>query len=228
MYRPISRDLKICAINLYEKELLPLEDILDCVGFSESTFYRVLALWRTTGDVVRHTYGLRGRPRLLVFDDVEYILRLVRHRPDWFLDEIADLLQENRFISAHFSTICRELQRYGYTSKKLKRIARERSEFKRACFVEEIADYDQEQLGFIDETSKDHRTAGRRKGRAKKGRRAQRRQRFVRGARLTATGFLTTDGMVTSTVIEGSMTRETFCEFLEESVVCFPPSYTLH
>jgi transposase len=220
-YRKISRDLKIAAMNLYEQQLILLDDILDCVGFSERTFYRILRLWRETGDVVKHgdMHGLCGRPRLLAFDDVQYLLRLVRHRPDWFIDELANLLQENRFISVHFTTIARELGRAGYSIKKLKRIAAERSDEKRAAYVYHIAQYTDEQLGFIDETSKDEKTPGRRRGRAKRGRRAQRRQVFIRGCRLSGTGLLTVDGMVTSTVVEGSMTTASFCEFLEENVV---------
>ena len=224
-FRKISRDLKLAAMNLYERQLVSLDDILDCVGFSERTFYRVLNLWRETGDVIKHLDGLRGRPRLLVFNDLQYLLHLVRHRPDWFLDELADLLHENRFISVHFSTNLRELARAGYSIKKLKRIAAERNEDKRAEFVYRIAEYTQEQLGFIDETSKDEKTPGRRRGRAKKGRRAKRRQVFVRGHRLSGTGLLTIDGMVTSTVVQGSMTTESFCEFLEENVVRTVPIF---
>jgi hypothetical protein len=37
-YRKISRDLKLAAMNLYDRELVSLDDILDCVGFSERTF----------------------------------------------------------------------------------------------------------------------------------------------------------------------------------------------
>lgn len=86
-----------------------------------------------------------------------------------------------------------------------------------------MAEYTQDQLGFLDETSKDEKTPGRRRGRAKKGRRAKRRQVFVHGHRLSGTGLLTIDGMVTSTVVEGSMTTESFCEFLEENVVRTAP-----
>jgi transposase len=218
-YRKISRDLKLAAINLYERELIPLHDILDCVRFSRRTFFRILAQWRLTGDVAKHTYGLRGRPRLLVFDDLQYLLRLVRHRPDWFLDELVDLLRENRFVSVHFTTILRELDRAGYSMKKLKQIAAERSEAKRSAFVYHMGQYTPDQLGFLDKTSKDEKTPGGRRGRAKKGRRAQRRQVFVRGHRLSGTGLLTTDGMVASTVVEGSMSTESLHEFLEEDVV---------
>ena len=219
-YHTISRDLKLAAINLYERDLIPLDDILDCVGFSERTFYRILNLWRATGDVVKHSYGLCGQPCRLVFEDVQYLLWLVRHRPDWFLDELANLLTENHFIAVHFTTIHRELARYGYTTKKLRRIAAERSEEKRADFVYRMGVYDAEQLGFIDETSKDEKTPGRRRGQAKKGHRAQHQQVFVRGRRLSGTGLLTIDGMVMSIVVQGSMTTEPFCEFPEENVVC--------
>jgi hypothetical protein len=58
-------------MNLYERDLISLDDILDCVSFSERTFYRVLRLRRETGDVIKDSHGLRGRPRLLVFDDLQ-------------------------------------------------------------------------------------------------------------------------------------------------------------
>ena len=50
---------------------------------------------------------------------IKYLLRLVRHRLDWFQDELADHLLENRFISVHYSTICHELKSAGYSLKKL-------------------------------------------------------------------------------------------------------------
>jgi len=111
--------MAFCSIRLYERELLSLEDILDCVGFSERTFYRILRLYNDTGNVVQHRLGVSlGRPRLLYFDDVDYLLRLVRQRPDLFLDELLDLLKTNRFISVHYVTIHRELVCAGAEHKK--------------------------------------------------------------------------------------------------------------
>ncbi|KAG2132752.1 hypothetical protein DEU56DRAFT_717087, partial [Suillus clintonianus] len=124
----ICCDIKIAAVKLHEQKILSLEQILDCVGFSESTFWRMLKLWRETGDVVRHNYGTPGRPRTLTFDDVNYLLRLVKHRPDWFLDKLPILLSDNRFISVHYTTIYRELSHAGMSCKKLKKIAKERNE----------------------------------------------------------------------------------------------------
>ena len=49
----ISPDVKFAAIRIYERGLLPL---VDCLDFSESTFYGVLKLWGDTGDVVRRRH----------------------------------------------------------------------------------------------------------------------------------------------------------------------------
>ncbi|KAJ7224887.1 hypothetical protein C8J57DRAFT_1197916 [Mycena rebaudengoi] len=178
-YRKISRDVKIAALNLYEAGQMELPDILKCCGFSERTFYRILYLWRTTGDVVKHNPKNTGRPRLLHFDDIQYLLRLVRHSPDWFLNELLRLLETNHFISVHYTTIHRELERAGMSSKQLTVIAQERNEPSRNNFVGDAAEYPPEYLGFLDETSKNDKTPSGRQGRAEKGRRAYKRQKFV-------------------------------------------------
>ena len=107
-YRKISYDVKLAAVNLYERNLLTIRQIVGCVGFTERTFWRIMKLWRETGDVVRRNTGLPGRPRSLHFEDINYLLHLVNHRPDWFLDELLGMLQTNRFISIHFTTIHRD------------------------------------------------------------------------------------------------------------------------
>ncbi|KAJ7106300.1 hypothetical protein C8R44DRAFT_638721 [Mycena epipterygia] len=218
--RRISRDVKIAAINLYEQGHLSLNAIISCVGFSRSTFFRVLKLWRTTGDVVRPRKH-SGRPRLLHHDDVDYLIRLVQHQPDWFLSELLSLLRHNRFISVHYTTIHWELERAGMSTKDLTVIATERSEPSRLDYVREIAEYPAHYLGFLDETSKNDKTPARRRGRAKKGKRAVKRQKYVRGRRVTATGLLTSRGMLASTVVEGSMHRDQYLTFLEHQVVSF-------
>jgi transposase len=219
-FRKISQDVKLAAIRLHELGLLDLETILGVVGFSRSTFFRIKKIWEDTGEVVVNRVKL-GRLRLLHKDDIDYLIRLVRHRPDWFLDELLDLLRTNRFISVHYTTIHRELRRVGMSLKKLKDIARERNEAARADFIARMAQYEPDEIGFIDETSKNEKTLSRRRGRARKGTRAEIRNVFVRGVRLTAVGLLTVDGMATSFVVQGSLTRELFLQFLEFNVVCF-------
>ncbi len=180
MYRKIRRDLKICAIKMYELDILPLHLILECVGFSESTFYHILDLWVITGDVVKHNIGaLPGWPRLLHFNDVDYLLQLIWHRPDWFLDELLELLKTNQFIFVHYVTIHCELCCAGVSLKKLKKIATERKENVRNQYIECMAQYNPDELGFIDETSKNNKTCAQCCSRSKKGHRAVMKQKFV-------------------------------------------------
>ncbi|KAF8173628.1 hypothetical protein BJ912DRAFT_800640, partial [Pholiota molesta] len=189
-YRSISRNVKVAAIRLYERHILSLYDILDCCRMSKRTFYRILKLWRTTGDVVRPQTTLQGRNRKLDYDDICHLLELVRQNPDYFLDELLCLLETNRFISLHYVTIHRELERAGMSRKKLKVIAMERNEDRRADFIGRMAQYAPEEIGFLDELSKDARS-----------------------------GLLTLDGMVSGTVVKGSFTKKTFFAFMESVVV---------
>ena len=163
MYHTISPDVKIAAIRLYERARLDLEEILDSCNISRSTFFRALKLYRTTGDV-ENARQVDRSVRALDYDDIHYLRQLIHDNPDHFLDELSHLLKTNRFISVHYTTIYNELLRAGITRKRLKRIAAERNEGLRAEFIARMAQYDPEELGFIDEVSKDERTVGRRYG----------------------------------------------------------------
>jgi transposase len=220
-FRVISRDVKIAAVQLYERELLDLEDILDCCGFARRTWYRILKLWRETGDVVPERQSMRGRVRNLDQEDLAYLLELIRDNPVYFLDELLHLLKTNRFISVNCTTIFRELEHLNVSRKKLKKIALERNEECRADFVAHMAQYSPEELGFIDEMFKDGRSVGRRYGRSRKNKRAQKKQVFVRGRRTSTEALLTLDGIVTGTVVEGSMTKELFLEYIRFNVVSY-------
>ena len=101
----ISRDVKVAAMRLYEQNLLGLSDILDTYGFSQRTFYHVLKLWHTTGNVVSYSNGIRGQKRLLDQEDLDYLLELICASPDLFVDELLTLLEKNWFISVHYTTI---------------------------------------------------------------------------------------------------------------------------
>jgi transposase len=225
MYHSISRDVKIAAIKLYERSLLDLDDILDCCGFSRSTWFRILKLWNTTGDVISYNKSLPGQLRLLNYNDIQYLTELINQNPDYFLDELLHLLQTNRFISVHYPTIHKQLSRTGVSRKRLQRIALERNEECRALFVECMAQYEPEELGFINEVSKDERTIGRRFGRSKRGRRACKKQVFVRGRHTSTVGCFTLDGFVSGTLVEGSLTKIAFLEWMEFSVVSFTLSF---
>ena len=169
--------------------------------------------------MVAPSSSLHGRIRSLDRNDVQYLIQLIHQNPDYFLDELLDLLKTNRFISVHYTTIHAELTRLNVSRKKLQRIAIERNEDLRALFVTRVAQYSPEEIGFIDEVSKDERTLSRRYGRSKKGRRASKDEPFVRGRRTSTVGLLSLDGFVCSKTVEGSLTKVEFLSWIEHTVV---------
>jgi transposase len=107
--RHIGCDVKIAALNLYEQGHLSIQQILACVGFLCSNFFRILHLWRTTGDAVR-SHRRAGQFRILHNNNIDFLLRLIRQHPDYFLDELHELLKDNHFISVHYTAIHLELE----------------------------------------------------------------------------------------------------------------------
>jgi hypothetical protein len=90
-----------------------------------------------------------------------------------------------------------------------------------------MAKYSPDEVGFLDEMSKDERTIGRRYGRSLKGTCAAKRQVFVRGRRTSMKTLLSLDGIITGTVVEGLMTKDLFLKYLEDIVVSVTHSHII-
>src|SRR6267154_4085104 len=75
-YRSISDNLKHAAIRLYDRQILPMTDILDAVGFSRPTLFRVLKQYRETGHVSKPKSLYCGRLRALNYGDVHHLLEV--------------------------------------------------------------------------------------------------------------------------------------------------------
>ncbi|KIY52511.1 hypothetical protein FISHEDRAFT_9318, partial [Fistulina hepatica ATCC 64428] len=69
-----------------------------------------------------------GRPHLLAYDDIDYLLRLTEFNPTYFVDELQELLQHNHLVAVHYATICHTLEQCGISAKKLKICALEHNE----------------------------------------------------------------------------------------------------
>jgi hypothetical protein len=130
-----------------------------------------------------------------------------------------ELLENNCFILAHYSTIHRELVCAGVSTKKLKKITLEHNENLHVDYIRHMAQYSPEQVGFLNKISKDERTSSRSRGRSRKGTCAVKKGVFVHGRHFSAEGLLTIHGMVANTVVEGLMTQDCFLQFLEFTVV---------
>lgn len=218
-YRKISEDLKEVAVRIANNGQ-GLDNVLETVGFSASTYWRTVQRLRETGSVSFQQPVRKGRHRKLLREDEDYILALMQQNPALFLDEYARLLDQNRAISVSIPTMYRLFSRHGITYKRAKKVARERDPLARADFRRQIARHPITALLCIDETSKDERTYFRSYGRALKGQSAEIIAPFVRGQRYTLLPAMDITGIVAYKVVEGSFDRERFIAFLQDHIVC--------
>jgi hypothetical protein len=82
----IEHGIKEATVKIHEHGLLSLADIHDvlrisCLSTASGDSLVTLAVLSSQSVCYRH-------PHLLIFEDVGYLLRLVDHCPDWFLDEL--------------------------------------------------------------------------------------------------------------------------------------------
>ena len=220
-----THNLKLAAMHMHDQGILSVPDIIDCLQIGCHTCCQVLDPWRTTGNVMQHTNRVHSWPHLLHFDDIDYLQQIIRAHPDWFLNELLELLETNCFILAHYLTIHQELVQAGISIKKLNKIALECNENLHANYIHHMAQYSPEQLGFLDEISKDERTSARSQGQSRKGTCTVKKGVFVHRWHFSAEGLLTIDSMVANTVVEESMTWDWFLQFLEFTVVWLPVIY---
>jgi hypothetical protein len=90
-----------------------------------------------------------------------------------------------------------------------------------------MAKYSPDEVGFLDEMSKDERAIGRRYGKSLRGTHAAKKQVFVQGCHTSMEALLSLDGIITGTVVEGSMMKDLFLKYLENIVVSLSWSYIL-
>ncbi|EPQ53367.1 hypothetical protein GLOTRDRAFT_22969, partial [Gloeophyllum trabeum ATCC 11539] len=75
---------------------LSVHDIHKLCGYSLSTIYEILSIYRTYGQVVDPSNRPRGRPRKLDMSDLDFIHGLLRDNPALYLDEIQEILSEHK------------------------------------------------------------------------------------------------------------------------------------
>jgi hypothetical protein len=97
--------------------------------------------------------------------------------------------------------------------------AAERNEHLRATWQIAMAQYDPQQLVFIDEAGVDDQTNFRKYGWAPLGQACVRRTSFLRGRKYSILPALSVDGIVALEIFEGSVNRERFLTFLHNHLV---------
>ncbi|KIJ51782.1 hypothetical protein M422DRAFT_244132 [Sphaerobolus stellatus SS14] len=210
---------EVKEIAVYQQHTLnyKIEDIARNLRMSKRTVERVLELWKTTGEVIpKDSKGRLSRRKLMSEQEQEYLLELVKSRPDLYLDELQKRLQEMFELYIGISTIWDTLTDLGLTRKRLSKAAAERNEEARALYKFRIGAESPEQLVFIDESRIDCRATYRLYGWAEKGKRARAKARFVRGPSYSLLPALCSEGIIHAHTKQGSYDGEDFIAYIEE------------
>ncbi|KAK6997463.1 hypothetical protein R3P38DRAFT_3059166 [Favolaschia claudopus] len=188
---------------------------------------RVKQTWREIGEVCRDRRYI-GRAPILSPAHSKFLLALLEHTPDMYLDEIQEALYTQHDLEVSLATISRTLKRLGFSSKKLSREAGERCEDTRREFFMEIGNEPPERLVCADESAVNILTTYRQCGWSFKGLRARKRCCFVRGTRYSLLPALTMDGIIHAHIKIGGYNGAQFLLWLDDVLTVMNPYPARH
>jgi len=110
-------------------------------------------------------------------------MELVLEWPGIYLLEICLKLRHFTGTEASEATVCRFLQKVGFTRTKIQHIAVQWNEERRARYLAEMQRYEAATLAFVDETGTDRRDCIRKFGRSLRGKRTKSQKLLIRGRR---------------------------------------------
>jgi len=142
------------------------------------------------------------------------IMGLLMQNSCLYLHEIRDYIEKVSGLRVAGSTICRTLQRNGYTRKKVQAIARERSSCYRGIFRANISHLTADHFVWVDETGSDARNHIRKFGYTLKGIPPMYCRYLARGRRFSAIAALSTSGCVGVKLTTGTVNGNTFVDFV--------------
>lgn len=178
-----------------------------------------------TGDF--STRGVRSdRPERRSLDEHHelYILGLLMDNPGLYLREICSKVYNITRIRVSEATVCRLLQRHGYTRKKIRQIARQRSEALRGIFMASTFHYPREFFVWLDETGSDCRNQIRTFGYSPRGFTPVYHRELIRGRRISSVAAISSQGVLAYDFVTETMNGDRFLDFIRGKLIpCMQP-----
>ena len=182
--------------------------------------HNVISLHQRYGQVTDPYAVPRCGCNILTTADEDYIRSLIKARPAIYLDEIQQELGSMRGVFVSLAMISRTLARMQISKKSLSRRAAERNEELRTLWELELVQFNNPDLFvFIDESAVDNKTVQRPQGWSTVGGRSVSQCTFLRGKCHSILPALSSDGIIALEIIEGSVNKERFLQFLRDRVV---------
>ena len=164
MAPPVSLELHE-RIVVWRYELkMPIDTIVLLSGCSKCTVNNVLSTYHDYNQVVNPLVQPWGHPCILDRSDLNFINSILAAEPALYLDEIQEKLHVFQDVEVLISMILRTLSWLDHTHKGIVKEALKCNKLLRATWQIDMAQYDPQQLIFIDEAGVDDHTNIWRKG----------------------------------------------------------------
>ena len=218
MPRSYSTDLRWRIVWLHYYKEKSFEEIEELLFVSARSIRRYIALFDETGDVSPASQRHGPPKRLDAFEEMSHVQSLV-NKPDMYLEELRQELIQATGTDVSLSTICRTLKYLGFSRKKLRHIAMQRSEEKRIEFMEEMAYLNADMLVWTDECGSDRRNEIRKYGYSLRGMTPVSYKLVSHGKGFSAIPVVTTRGIEDVFVTEKTVNGDLFLQFVEQCLV---------
>ena len=185
---------------------------------------RYLAIFKRHGEVEKPK---ADAPACGLSEEVAaQLMELIIDTPEGTMLEHFEVLCRQHGLAIHYSTVCKAAHALGFSRKRLRGFAVNRSEQAARRFKRLIQTYDAKQLFFLDETAKDPRDLNRGWGWSILGRKPLHSEGFIgRGTRRSTLAGLDVKGFVNWFTVTGTFNRQRFLDAMRRVVVCMQANH---
>ena len=199
---------------------LPCSVIGSKCGVNKRTVERMKTNLELFGSFYPPAFNRRGRPRALTIAEEEWLLLYLEDQPTAYMDELALVLWDKFAVDVVPQVVGRVLKRNGWSRKKAKEIAKQRSAKARALWRQKQELWQLDRLCFIDESACNERTGCRKRGWSPVGSKCSILRFLERTERWSVLPALTVNGYLPEPLIlQGAVDKEVFRWWLVNCVI---------
>lgn len=218
--QPYSNDLRWRIVYQRLGMNLTFSKIAANLNIAQSTACRIFSRFKITGSVSA-TATPKRKQYLRVLDErgEMFVIGLILDKPSLYLEEICHHVHDVLGVTISTPSICRLLSSYGFTRKRIRREAIQRSDTLRGAFMAHMLMFTSDKYVFIDECGSDARDHIRNFGYALRGCRPTVRRMMSRGKRVNAIAAISNDGVLAVEYTTSTVDQEVFFDFVRSTLI---------
>ena len=190
------------------------------LGISPHTVWSIERNMMTHGSMRKPQLYPRGRRKTMALADEDAMLQYLLTFGWRTQEELVYWLEQERDVEVSRSTISRTLKRRGWNQKELRRISMTQSEALRHAFLQDMSNFEDRDLVFLDESIFNEKTGWRHRAYAPVGHEARYVANVRRGDTYAIIAAMTLNGWLPCTAVKkGYYSKELFVDWLKEHLI---------